>query len=62
MAYPPDNNPLLAAFQRLRKGLLRMATGLTGCADDAEDALQDAFVKMWTKRRVSRFLVGINFA
>ena len=50
MAYPPDNNPLLAAFQRLRKGLLRMATGLTGCADDAEDALQDAFVKMWTKR------------
>ena len=50
MAHPPDNNPLLAAFQRLRKGLLRMATGLTGCADDAEDALQDAFVKMWTKR------------
>lgn len=50
MAHPADNNPLLATFQGLRKGLLRMATYLTGSTDDAEDALQDAFVKMWTKR------------
>ena len=49
MAQPTDKNPLLAAFERLHKGLVRMATGLTGNTDDAKDALQDAFVKLWNK-------------
>lgn len=50
MAQPTDKNPLLAAFESLHKGLVRMATGLTGNTDDAKDALQDAFVKLWNKR------------
>ena len=40
---------LLPAFQRLRRGLQRLASSMVG-ESVAEDALQDAFVRLWTRR------------
>lgn len=41
---------LLPAFQRLRGRLQRMAASLLGDDDEAEDALQDAFCRLWPRR------------
>lgn len=43
--------PVLSAFERLRRRLRRMAGTLTGDADAADDVLQDAFCRIWTRRR-----------
>lgn len=40
---------VLNAFQRMKLRLQHMAERLTGNSEDAEDALQDAFVKLWVK-------------
>lgn len=42
---------LPAVFERLGKSLRRMAQTLVGNADDAEDALQEAFCRLWTRRK-----------
>lgn len=51
---PNGDRPLLAAFLRLRGGLLRMAGRMLGSADDAEDALQDAFCRLWNRPAAQR--------
>lgn len=50
MAREVTPNPVLAAFERMGRGLKQMAARLTGDTADAEDALQDAFVRLWVKR------------
>ena len=45
-----DNDSLTSAFMRLRMRLTRIATGILGDSDAAEDALQDAFCRLWTHR------------
>ena len=40
---------LLPAFQRLSRGLRRLASSMVG-ETSADDALQDAFVRLWTRR------------
>lgn len=50
MAQPADKSPVLAAFQRMHHALQRMAGTILGDEEDAEDALQDAFVRLWTRR------------
>ena len=40
---------LLPAFQRLRRGLQRLASSMVG-ESAADDALQDAFIRLWTRR------------
>lgn len=50
MAQTADTNPVLTAFQRIRHRLRQMSARLMGDDDDAEDALQDAFVKLWVRR------------
>lgn len=47
---PADERTILSAFERLHQRLRRMAAYVTGTNDDADDALQDAFIKLWTKR------------
>lgn len=42
---------LPAVFERLGKSLRRMAQTLMGNADDAEDALQEAFCRLWPRRK-----------
>lgn len=42
--------PLPAAFERLGRSLRRMARTLMGDADDADDALQEAFCRLWPRR------------
>lgn len=44
---------LLPAFQRLRRGLRRLASSMVG-ESVADDALQDAFVRLWTRRTTLR--------
>lgn len=45
-----SREPLPAAFERLGRSLRRMARTLMGDADDAEDALQEAFCRLWPRR------------
>ena len=40
---------LLPAFQRLQRGLRRLASSMVG-ESVADDALQDAFIRLWTRR------------
>lgn len=40
---------LLAAWKRLADGLRRMAASLLSDEDEAEDVLQDAFVRLWPR-------------
>ena len=49
-----DNDSLTSAFMRLRMRLTRIATGILGDSDAAEDALQDAFCRLWTHQTASR--------
>ena len=44
---------LLPAFQRLQRGLRRLASSMVG-ESVAEDALQDAFIRLWTRRTTLR--------
>lgn len=41
---------LLSAFQHVHMRLRRIAGTLLGNTEDAEDALQDAFVRLWPRR------------
>lgn len=50
MAYTVEPNPVLAAFERMKRGLHQVAARITGNDEDAEDALQEAFVRLWLKR------------
>lgn len=50
----PEGGTLLAAFQRLRGSLLRMARRMLQNEDEAEDALQDAFCRLWNKPAAQR--------
>ncbi len=43
----PGEKPLLTAFKRLRGRLLHTASHMLGSEADAEDALQDAFCRLW---------------
>ncbi len=45
-----SENPVLPAFRRIGKNLQRMAQAMLGSEADAEDALQDAFCRLWTRR------------
>ena len=44
------NNTLTTVFTRLRKKFLGMAMAILPNEDDAADALQDAFCKLWPRR------------
>lgn len=54
MDMPTDNSehPLLSAFKRMHKQLMATAQKILTSSDDAEDALQDAFVKLWTSTSI----------
>lgn len=41
---------ITSAFTSLREQMLTMAERITGNRDDAADAVQDAFVKLWQQR------------
>ena len=41
---------ITAAFTALREQMLSLAERITGNRDDAADAVQDAFVKLWQQR------------
>ena len=41
---------LITTFTELRKGFLRLASRLLPNEEDASDALQDAFCRLWPKR------------
>ena len=40
---------ITSAFVRLRKKFLRFAQGMLPSQEDAEDALQDAFIRLWQR-------------
>ena len=43
-------DPLPSAFERLGRSLHRMARSVMGDADEADDALQEAFCRLWPRR------------
>ncbi len=45
-----SSQALPTAFERLGRKLRGMARGLLGNADDADDALQEAFCRLWPRR------------
>ena len=45
-----DNEAMTSTFSRLRQRLLGMAQRITGNSDDAADAVQDAFTRLWMRR------------
>ena len=45
-----ENDALTSAFMRLRQRLRNIATGILGDGDDADDAMQDAFCRLWRRR------------
>ena len=45
-----NEEPLIMTFTKLRKGFLRLASRILPNEEDANDALQDAFCKLWTRR------------
>ena len=45
-----EKDTLTSAFVRLRYRLHRIASGILGDSDDADDALQDAFCRLWAHR------------
>src|SRR3954454_8757319 len=62
---------LLEAFADTREELLRTLTLVLGCLEDAQDAVQETFLKCWQHRQRSQevinfrawiFRVGLNTA
>ncbi len=51
MEHPAKPPVLVAAFEHLHLRLKRLAATITGNNEDAEDTLQDAFLKLWTSNR-----------
>ena len=45
-----NEEPLIVTFTKLRKGFLRLASRFLPDEEDASDALQDAFCRLWPKR------------
>ena len=45
-----SDKALISAFTALRKKFLRMAMHILPSEDDAADALQDAFCRLWPRR------------
>ena len=45
-----EGDAFTSVFVGLRQRLKRIATGIIGDSDDAEDALQDAFCRLWSRR------------
>ena len=45
-----QNDRITNAFTTLREQMLSLAERITGNRDDAADAVQDAFVKLWQQR------------
>ncbi len=45
-----NEEPLILTFTKLRKGFLRLASRFLPNEEDASDALQDAFCRLWPKR------------
>lgn len=45
-----ERDALTTVFVGLRQRLRRIATGILGDSDDVDDALQDAFCRLWTRR------------
>lgn len=61
--HPPPKEPeetsassgfLLSAFNRLKRRLRGMAREISGNSDDADDALQEAFTRLWERRKAIR--------
>lgn len=53
-----QDEALTSVFVGLRQRLRRMATAILGDSDAADDALQDAFCRLWTRR--DRIAPGAN--
>ena len=51
MVQPAKPPALVAAFEQLHLRLKRLAATITGNEEDAEDTLQDAFLKLWSSKR-----------
>ena len=51
MVQPAKPPALVAAFEQLHLRLKRLAATITGNWEDAEDTLQDAFLKLWCSKR-----------
>lgn len=45
-----NEEPLITTFTQLRKGFLRLASRFLPDEEDASDALQDAFCRLWPRR------------
>lgn len=45
-----QSDRITSAFTALREQMLSLAERITGNSDDAADAVQDAFVKLWQQR------------
>lgn len=45
----PEGGVLTSAFRRMRGRLVALAQGITGNRMEAEDAVQDAFCRMWER-------------
>lgn len=44
-----ESSVLLSAFRHIEQRLKRTARSMLGCEADAEDVLQDAFVRLWSR-------------
>ena len=45
-----NEEPLITTFTQLRKGFLKLASRFLPNEEDANDALQDAFCRLWPRR------------